>query len=112
MQKRAGTLSGIFFGLLLTGILAGQHPVFAQVSPSRQPHQSEQPGPKDLARLNASQDTLVRLGNNIMTRPFTPERIEAGYTFVNTLLMTFQVPVRFLSHFAYLTNIPLLSVRD
>src|SRR3546814_19850686 len=110
MQKRAGTLSGIFFGLLLTGILAGQHPVFAQVSPSRHPHQSEQPGPKDLARLNASQDTLVRLGNQIMKSTFSTERTEAGTKVGKSMVTDLQVPGSFHFRLASVKNMRILLV--
>lgn len=103
MQK----LTGIFFVLLL--LTAGAN---GQQTDIKGRDTASRPDQQALARLLTYQDTLTALGDTIMNGAFSPERIEANYRFVKTLVDALQVPGSYHFGFDSVTNMRILYAAD
>lgn len=64
------------------------------------------------ARLKAYQDSLAGLGKKIMSASFSPERIEANYQFIKTLVDALQEPRSYSFGFDSVKNMRILYADD
>lgn len=66
----------------------------------------------DNRQLEALQDSLAKLGYTIYNEPSEPERLEANFTFVKTLVAALKVPYSYAFPFDSLTMVSLLKSPD
>ncbi|WP_345953033.1 hypothetical protein [Mucilaginibacter sp. PAMB04168] len=68
--------------------------------------------PDQLNKLRPLQDSLIRLGSQMVNNPGDPERKNANYTFIRTLLRALQVPNSYAFNFDSLKMISILRAPD
>lgn len=68
--------------------------------------------PVDNQKLNVLQDSLVRLGYTMYNEPGEPERLEANFTFVKTLVSALKTPYSYTFPFDSLTMVSKLKSPD
>src|SRR5690554_4355188 len=62
--------------------------------------------------FHAYQDTLARLGEQLMKSPLSPERIEANYQFIQTLVKVLKEPGSYDFPFDSVKNLRILYAPD
>lgn len=92
-------------GLLLGGTVRGQSGTDTGIG-------RQGDGRQDNGRLAIYQDSLAALGKRIMSDPFGPERIEANYQFIQTLVRALQVPGSYDFPFRQVENMRILQAPD